>query len=86
MRRRVRRLVAALARRMGAIDGEGHPIQLAWRFPAYLPWLVWRIALANLAVVRAILSPVAAIDPAAGWVDANQKTTAASWRSPTPSR
>ena len=69
-------LVAALARRMDAIDGEGHPIGLLWRFPAYLPWLLWKIALANLAVARAILSPAGALDPTAGWVEAHQKTAA----------
>lgn len=67
-------LVVYIAHRMSVIDGEGHPIQLSWKFLLYLPWLAWQVALSNIAVCRTILSPAMALDAGSGWVPASQKT------------
>lgn len=69
-------LVVIVAQRMDVIDGEGHPIQLSWRALTYFPWLFWQIIKSNLDVARRIASPRLAIDPADGWVEASQKSTA----------
>ena len=68
-------LVTIIAFRMGALDDEGHPVQLAWRFLFYLPWLAWQIVLANVAVARTILAPRGRLDPGSRWVSASQKTS-----------
>ena len=67
-------LVAVLARRMGAVDEEGFPVQLVPGLVLYLPWLAWQVAVANVAVARTILSPRMKLDAGAGWVPAHQKT------------
>ncbi len=69
-------LVVIVAHRMDVIDGEGHPIQLSWRALTYFPWLFWQIIKSNIDVARRIASPRLAIEPADGWVDASQNTTA----------
>ncbi|MDG2481854.1 MAG: Na+/H+ antiporter subunit E [Alphaproteobacteria bacterium] len=68
-------LVVVIAHRMDITDGEGHPIQLAWHFLLYIPWLAWQIVLSNLTVARIILSPRMKLDAGCDWVDASQKTT-----------
>ncbi|MEE8275393.1 MAG: Na+/H+ antiporter subunit E, partial [Alphaproteobacteria bacterium] len=56
-------LVVYIARRMDVIDHEGLPIHVTWRFLTYLPWLAWRIIVANLDVARRVLDPALPIDP-----------------------
>ncbi|MEX1107329.1 MAG: Na+/H+ antiporter subunit E [Dongiaceae bacterium] len=67
-------LVVILARRMGVIDDEGHPIHLALGALLYLPWLFWQVALSNIDVARRVLSPRMDIDPAHGMVPASQRS------------
>ncbi len=67
-------LVVYIARRMDVIDHEGHPVHLSWRFIAYLPWLAWRIVLANLDVAGRVLSRDLNIDPVLRWVPTSQRT------------
>jgi multicomponent Na+:H+ antiporter subunit E len=56
--------VAALARRMGAADPEGHPVHLTFAALGYWPWLVKEIAASGWAVARIILDPRLPISPA----------------------
>jgi multicomponent Na+:H+ antiporter subunit E len=56
-------IVMVLAYRMGVVDYEGHPIQLGWRFPVYLFWLLWEIVKANIDVAKRILDPSLPISP-----------------------
>ncbi len=67
-------LVAVIAWRMGAVDEEGVPVQLAAGLVRYLPWLAWQVAVSNVRVAAVILSPAMKLDPASGWVEAHQKT------------
>lgn len=66
--------VVLIARRMDIVDREGHPIHLTWRAPIYWLWLLWEIAKSNLAVVRAILGPRAALHPRVIRVEASQES------------
>ena len=67
--------VAALARRMGAIDGEGYPIQLSLATVTYWPWLLKEIALSGWQVTRIILAPRLPVSPALVRFKPSQKTT-----------
>jgi multicomponent Na+:H+ antiporter subunit E len=67
-------LVVVISLRMDVIDQEGHPIHLSWRALFYWPWLIWRILLANLDVVRRILSPSLPISPCVIILQAGQKS------------
>ena len=68
-------LVVVIAHRLDVIDGEGHPVHLSLRALAYFPWLLWRIALANLEVARIVLRPGALeLDTACGEVPAGQRS------------
>ena len=49
-------LCVFLARRMGLIDDEGHPVHLALAHITYVPWLLWQIVLANIDVTKRVLS------------------------------
>ena len=40
-------LVLVLAHRMDLVDAEGHPVQLSWKAPLYVVWLVGQIVVAN---------------------------------------
>ncbi len=67
-------LVVFIARRMDVVDREAQPVHLTGRFALYLPWLAWRIVLANVDVARRVLSPALPIDPVIKWLPASQKT------------
>ena len=56
-------IVTVIAYRMDVIDHESHPIQLGWRFPVYLIWLLWEIVKANIDVAKRILHPKLPISP-----------------------
>lgn len=51
------------ARRMGVVDGEGHPIQLAGRALVYWPWLIKEIIKSAWDVSRIIVNPKLPISP-----------------------
>lgn len=51
------------ARRMGVVDGEGHPIQLAGRALFYWPWLIKEIIKSAWDVSRIIVNPKLPISP-----------------------
>ncbi len=67
-------LVTVIAHRMDVIDAEGQPVHITWRFLNYLPWLAWRIVLANIDVARCVLSPGRPIAPVLKWVPASQRS------------
>ncbi|CAG0974956.1 hypothetical protein BURK1_01428 [Burkholderiales bacterium] len=56
--------VVWLARRMGMVDAEGHPIGLVPRTVFYWPWLAKEIAKSAWDVTKVILSPRLPIRPA----------------------
>lgn len=64
-----------IAARMGAIDHEGVPIQLALGAITYLPWLVWEVVKAAWAVMRLIIDPKLPISPTMTVVRASQTTS-----------
>lgn len=64
----------ALARRMGLIDPEGHPVHLLPRAVTYLPWLVAEIMKSAWAVTKLIVNPKLPISPTLVRVRASQKT------------
>lgn len=67
-------LVVAIVLRMDSVDRMPLPFSLNWRLFSYLPWLAWKIVVANIDVARRVLSPDLAIDPRLDWVPANQKS------------
>lgn len=70
-------LCALAARRMQALDEEGHPIQLAAGALSYYPWLLWEIVKSAWAVTRIVLHPRLPISPTMTVVKASQKSPAA---------
>jgi multicomponent Na+:H+ antiporter subunit E len=56
-------LVVYLAVRMDVVDHEGVPLQVGGRFWMYVPWLMWEIVIANIAVAKVILDPRLPISP-----------------------
>lgn len=66
-------LTVWLARRLDAIDHEGHPLHLAWRGMPYWGWLMVEIVKANIDVARAILAGPSAIAPGVFTFKAGQK-------------
>ncbi|CAA7620742.1 Na+/H+ antiporter subunit E [Magnetospirillum sp. SS-4] len=66
-------LTVWIARRLEAIDHEGHPLHLAWRGMPYWGWLLVEIVKSNIDVARAILSSPAAIDPSVFKIKAGQR-------------
>ena len=67
--------VTLLARRMGLLDHEGHPVQLAWRAVlSYWPWLVKEIIKAGWDVAGRILKPGLPISPTLTRFRPTQKT------------
>lgn len=67
-------LVVSMVGRMRILDAETAPLTLPFRAPAYLPWLVWQIARANVDVARRILTPRLPISPRLVRVRAGQRT------------
>lgn len=63
------------ARRMGAADGEAHPLSLFGRALTYFPWLIWEICKSCWAVTRIIVDPRLPISPTMTRVKASQRTT-----------
>lgn len=70
-------LCALAARRMRALDNEGHPLHLFLGAVTYFPWLLWEIVKSAWAVTRIILHPALPISPTMTVVRASQKTAAA---------
>ena len=66
-------LVVLYSLRLGLVDREGVPIQLAFRLLLYGPWLVWEVAKANWDVARRILDPRLPIRPRVIRVKASQR-------------
>ncbi len=62
----------SIAKRMGIVDREGHPIHLAWRALVYWPWLIKEIVVANFDIAKAILRPSTAVAPRVIRVTASQ--------------
>jgi len=69
--------VVALGARLRIVDAEALPVDLALRFPSYLPWLFKEVVLSNLAVARVILDPALPIRPRVLRVTASQESTIA---------
>lgn len=66
-------LVVVLARRMGLVDEEGVLVDIAFRLPLYVIWLIWEITKANVEVARRILDPRLPISPRMIRVKAEQR-------------
>lgn len=66
--------VVALARRMGVVDEEGHPIHLLPRAITYWPWLAFEIAKSAWDVTKIILHPKLPISPTLLRVRASQRS------------
>ncbi len=67
-------LVVYIAHRMDVIDHEGHPIHVTWRWATYMPWLGKEILMANIDVVKAVLSPKGRVHTSVFRTKATQKT------------
>ena len=67
-------LVAALCRRMGVIDPEGHPNHLFLGLLLYIPWLLWEICKSNIDIAWRILDPKLPIAPRVIRIKTSQKT------------
>lgn len=66
--------VVLVARGMGVLDREGHPMHLTVRAPVYWIWLSWEIVKANIDVARRILHPRLPISPTVVTVPSTQGT------------
>jgi multicomponent Na+:H+ antiporter subunit E len=66
--------VAAIAWRMGAIDPEGHPVDLTLGAFVYWPWLIKEIAVCGWQVTRIIVHPRLPISPALARFAPSQKS------------
>jgi multicomponent Na+:H+ antiporter subunit E len=66
--------VALLARRMGAADAEGHPVDLALGALLYWPWLFREIAVSGWQVTRIILDPRLPVSPVLARFTPSQKS------------
>lgn len=64
-----------LAKRMGALDEEGYPLQLAIGAITYWPWLIWEIVKSAWSVTKIIIDPALPISPTVVTVNASQKTS-----------
>ncbi len=66
--------VAAIAWRMGAVDPEGHPIDLTLGAIVYWPWLIKEIAICGWRVALIILHPRLPISPTLAHFTPSQKS------------
>jgi len=66
-------LVMLYSLRLGLVDREGVPVQLAVRLLLYGPWLAWEVAKANWDVAKRILDPRLPIRPLVIRVKATQR-------------
>lgn len=66
--------VVWMARRMGTLDAEGHPIHMLPGAVTYMPWLFVEMAKSGWSLTRAVWSPSLPISPVMMVVDASQKT------------
>lgn len=66
----------ALARRMGIVDAEGHPVQLLGRALVYWVWLLKEMVTSAVRVARIIVNPALPISPTILKVSSTQKTDA----------
>ena len=64
-----------VANRMGTVHEEGVPVQLALGAVTYIPWLLWEIVKAALAVTRIIIDPRLPISPTMTRLRASQNTS-----------
>lgn len=69
-------ICVVLARRMGALDSEGHPTQLFVASLTYWPWLAWEVVKSAWGVTKIILHPALPISPTMTVVDASQRSAA----------
>ena len=60
--------------RMHPVGGEPFDGRPLWRLAGYLPWLLKEIALANLKVIRLVLSPRLRIEPVLITLHGSQRT------------
>jgi multicomponent Na+:H+ antiporter subunit E len=67
-------VVVLLCVRMGSIDAEGAPLQVAGRVLLYVPWLVKEIVVSSLDVTKRVLDPKLPISPTLIDVPSTQKT------------
>lgn len=67
-------LVVLVAWRMNVVDSEGQPLHLSRGLVGYLPWLVWQIIKANLAVMACIMNPRLPISPTVVSLTPGQRT------------
>ncbi len=66
-------LVVLVARRLGVLDAQGHPIHLVPRAIPFWIWLAGQVVLSSFAVLRVILSPRMPIAPSVLRVPASQR-------------
>ena len=67
-------VVVFIAMRMDLADHEGHPVHVSWRWLTYMPWLGKEIVMANIDVVKAVLSPKGHVHTSVFRTKATQKT------------
>ena len=68
-------LCLAVANRMGTVDAEGVPVQLALGAITYIPWLIWEVIKSAWAVTQIIIDPRLPISPTMTRVRASQATS-----------
>jgi multicomponent Na+:H+ antiporter subunit E len=66
--------VVLLCRKMGVIDYESVPIELALSLPAYVAWLIKEVACSNIAVAKCVWGGPESISPRVIKIKAHQKT------------
>jgi multicomponent Na+:H+ antiporter subunit E len=67
-------VVTLIAFRMRVIDRESIPVEMILPTLAYIPWLLWQIAKANLEVSLLILKPSLPISPSVVKIEGSQDT------------
>lgn len=67
-------IIVYLSHRMNIIDHESHPLHLSFRLAKYYVYLAKEIILANIDVIKRILSPGKTISPCVVTIPAEQKS------------